>query len=98
MNLFVALGAIGVTSTLQSRTVSDVPQQLCMIGPERAGPVAGMAPEAEKVRWLPQQVVCHGSVWFMADRTVLGDRRMLIGKWTLLLRMAPPAHHVDCRA
>ena len=55
----------------------------------------GVAPQAEERRRLPQQVVGHRAVRLVADRAVLGHRRVRVGERSLLLRMALVAEQVD---
>jgi hypothetical protein len=56
-----------------------------------------MASQAKECSRLPEQVVCHGPVRFMTNRTVLAHRRMLDGKWPLLFSMALVAQQVNTR-
>lgn len=59
--------------------------------------MSGVTAQAKERRGLVQQVVGHGPMRLMANRAVLGHRRMLIRERSLLVRMAPIADHVDRR-
>ena len=86
----MALGAVGKECSATGRIAVN-------IGEVRIVAMSGMAPQAEERGRLPQQIVRHGPVRFMADRTVFRDGRMLIGEWPLLLRMTSLAYLVDGR-
>jgi len=56
-----------------------------------------MTTQTEKHRRLAEQIVGHRSVRLMANRAILGHRRMLIGKRALFVGVAPVADQVDRR-
>ena len=99
MYLRVALGAIGVKRLGDAvGTGRRIDAELQTDASRRVQPVvAGVAPQAEERRRLPQQVVGHGAVRLMADAAVLPDRRVLEGERPLLLRVALVAQQVDGR-
>ena len=97
MNLAVALCAIGIKRSLQGGVSSNVAQERRMVGAERARAMSGMATQAQKSRWLEQQVIRYRAMGFVADRAILRNRRMLVREWTLFLRMAFVTHHVHRR-
>ena len=80
----MALCAIGIKRLLQIASRIDV----VAVPGSMAAAVAVVAPQAQERRGLPQEVVGHGTMWFVADSAVLRHRRMLINMRSLLLRMA----------
>ena len=68
-----------------------------MIRPDRARSVACVTAQAQERRWLMQQIVGNRSMRLMANRAILGHRRMFVGKRPLFFRMAAVTDHVDRR-
>ena len=54
-----------------------------------------VAAQAQERSRLMQQIVGNRAVWIVTNAAILRHRGMLIGKWSLLLRVAPVTHHVD---
>jgi hypothetical protein len=97
VNLMVTLRAIGVERGLQGGTRANVSQQPRVIGADWAGAMSRMASQAEERRRLMQQVVRYRTVRIVTNSAILRNRRVLVRKGALLLRMAPVTHHVDRR-
>ena len=68
-----------------------------MVRPDRARAVACVTAQAQESRWLMQQIVGNRPMRLMANRTILGNRRMFVGKRPLFFRMAAVTDHVDRR-
>ena len=68
-----------------------------MVRPDRARAVACVTAQAQESRWLMQQIVGNRSMRLMANRAILGHRRMFVGKRPLFFRMAAVTDHVDRR-
>lgn len=96
VNLGVTLRTIAVESALQGGTRAHVDQPRTRVRTEIAGgTVPRMASQAQERRGLLQQIILDSTVRLVADRTTLGDRRVLIDERPLLIGVAFVADHVD---